>query len=188
MGKAWIGILLGMLMAVRAMPAQPTDDEILAEYAKAKEASWWFVMGTAPIEWSDQVEADGYIYHRLTGFETYDEYMDYLGGLFSDELIDGWNTLQFTEDSMVSRYIEVDGKAYGIDMARGADIGMGRESCTVIRESPAKYTLRVTVELLDYSIPGNMDATGEVIGYEDFDFPYEYVDGDWIFTDFPPIR
>lgn len=182
-------VLFGLILALGLCsacggPAQPSEEDILAEYAKAQEAAGWFRVSTAPLDYEDMTEVNGMPYHRIRGFETYDDFTAHLGSLFGDALLDGW----LDADAEMPMYVNVDGKVYGLDMARGTDIGKGEEAYEVIRRSGTEYILRVTVELLDYGIPDNMEATGEVVGYETHDFPYEYVDGDWVFTDFPEIR
>ena len=183
MKKVLFGLVLALgLCTACGGPAQPTEEDILAEYAKAQEAAGWFRICTAPLDYEDVTEMGEMPYHRVRDFETYDDFTMYLGGLFGEALLDEWM------DEEMPTYVNVDGKIYGLDMARGTDIGKGEESYEVIRVSGTEYILRVTVELLDYGVPGNMDATGEVVGHETHDFTYKYMDGDWVFTDFPEIR
>jgi len=182
--KAVLFALISLLVLCTSCgaPAQPTDEEVLAEYAKASEAASWFSVCTAPLDYAEMAEVDGMIYHRLRDFESYDAFKAHLDSLFGDQLLEGW----FSEE--MPMYVNVDGKVFGMDAARGTDIGKGGESYEILRETKKKYILRVTVELLDYSIPEKADAVGAVIGQETHDFLYEYVDEDWVFTEFPEIR
>ena len=79
--------------------------------------------------------------------------------------------------------MELDGALYTVDGGRGADITKGEETVEVLRdEAPARYTVRVTVEVLD------PEQDFAVTGRETHDFLYEEVGGRWIFTAFSAVR
>jgi len=145
-------------------------------YNLAREASFWFRMGTLPTDPYDSRELDGCTYCKVERFETRDDLTSYLQTLFSEELINS-----FFEDSS---YIDIDGKLYCMDANRGSDITKGEETYSVSKESDTIILLKVTVELLDF----DEDFNEAVVGSEVHSFQYELLDGKWVFTDFPSIR
>ncbi len=157
------------------------EEEILFAYKTAGEAASWF-RGTCILWENESVDAENavvhgelnYRYYKADKFETYAAFRKYLEGLFSVDYVNGLlSSIAF---------IEHDGMLYAMMADRGSNPRMGAETYTVLRESDTKYILRVTVELLEGGYPP------EVVGYETFDFPYEYIDNKWVFTDFPKIR
>ena len=110
-------------------------------------------------------------------FSNLAELRGYLKTLFSDTLVDQLLPIDGTQ------YVELDGALYTIDGGRGADITKGAESVQVLRdEAPARYTVRVTVEVLD------PEQDYAVTGTEEHDFLYEQVGDQWIFTTFSAVR
>ena len=74
-------------------------------------------------------------------------------------------------------YREVDQQLYVTSGGREKDPLKGRQQVEVLRQSDTCYLVSVTVDLLD------VDQV-TVVGLECWTFPYELIDGRWVFTDF----
>lgn len=157
----------------------PTDEEILAAYRMAEEACGWFSIAPPELDPTDQRTVGEITYCRVSDprFSTLAELRGYLKGLFSDSLVEQMLPFDSTQ------YVELDGVLYAVDGGRGSDVTKGGELVQVLRdEAPARYTVRVTVEVLD------PEQDYAVTGTEDYDFLYEQVGDRWIFTTFSAIR
>ena len=157
----------------------PTDEEILAAYQMAEEAYGWFVLAPPELDRTEQRMVGELTYCRVDDprFSNLAELRGYLKTLFSDTLVDQLLPIDDTQ------YVELDGVLYTIDGGRGADITKGEETVQVLRdEAPARYTVRVTVEVLD------PEQDYAVTGTEEHDFLYEQVGDQWIFTTFSAVR
>lgn len=157
----------------------PTDEEILAAYQMAEEAYGWFVLAPPELDRTEQRMVGELTYCRVDDprFSNLAELRGYLKTLFSDTLVDQLLPIDDTQ------YVELDGVLYTIDGGRGADMTKGEETVQVLRdEAPARYTVRVTVEVLD------PEQDYAVTGTEEHDFLYEQVGDQWIFTTFSAVR
>ena len=157
----------------------PTDEEILAAYQMAEEAYGWFVLAPPELDRTEQRTVGELTYCRVDDphFSNLAELRGYLKTLFSDTLVDQLLPIDGTQ------YVELDGVLYTIDGGRGADMTKGEETVQVLRdEAPARYTVRVTVEVLD------PEQDYAVTGTEEHDFLYEQVGAQWIFTTFSAVR
>lgn len=157
----------------------PTDEEILSAYEQATEAYNWFVMAPPALDYTDQRTVGEMTYYRVddSRFSNLMELRGYLKSLFSDSLVDQMLPIDGTQ------YVELDGALYTVDGGRGSDVTKGEETIQILRdEAPARYTVRVTVEVLD------PEQDYAVTGTEDTDFLYEQVGDRWIFTTFSAIR
>ena len=157
----------------------PTDEEILAAYQMAEEAYGWFVLAPPELDRTEQRTVGGLTCCRVDDprFSNLAELRGYLKTLFSDTLVDQLLPIDGTQ------YVELDGVLYTIDGGRGADMTKGEETVQVLRdEAPARYTVRVTVEVLD------PEQDYAVTGTEEHDFLYEQVGDQWIFTTFSAVR
>ena len=157
----------------------PTDEEILAAYQMAEEAYGWFVLAPPELDRTEQRMVGELTYCRVDDprFSNLAELRGYLKTLFSDTLVDQLLPIDGTQ------YVELDGVLYTIDGGRGADMTKGEETVQVLRdEAPARYTVRVTVEVLD------PEQDYAVTGTEEHDFLYEQVGDQWIFTTFSAVR
>ena len=157
----------------------PTDEEILAAYQMAEEAYGWFVLAPPELDRTEQRMVGELTYCRVDDprFSNLAELRGYLKTLFSDTLVDQLLPIDDTQ------YVELDGVLYTIDGGRGADMTKGEETVQVLRdEAPARYTVRVTVEVLD------PEQDYAVTGTEEHDFLYEQVGAQWIFTTFSAVR
>ena len=157
----------------------PTDEEILAAYQMAEEAYGWFVLAPPELDRTEQRTVGGLTCCPVDDprFSNLAELRGYLKTLFSDTLVDQLLPIDGTQ------YVELDGVLYTIDGGRGADMTKGEETVQVLRdEAPARYTVRVTVEVLD------PEQDYAVTGTEEHDFLYEQVGDQWIFTTFSAVR
>lgn len=160
-------------------PEGPTDEEVLEAYRSAQEAFSWFQVTTMPFDPEDSQEVDGVVYYRVDypGISSLSSLRGYLKSLFSDALVD--NLLPYDG----TQYIDIDNVLYVQDGGRGTDITRGMEYTQVMRsDNPNRLVVRSTVEVLD------PEQGGAVIGSVSYDFPYEKVGEQWIFTDFSLVR
>lgn len=166
----------GEVSAAQTQNALPplSEQEVLYAYDRAVEAYGWFDLDTLPC--TDQAATmDGYVYQQVDydGIATMDDLRTYLGGLFSQDIIDRL----LPENTPGSQYREVDGKLYVRPSARDADNHKGTVTTSVRQENGTAYSVNVTVEILGEDL-----AT--VTGMECDSFSYELVNGRWVFTDF----
>lgn len=166
----------GSLSATRleAEPRPLTEEEILSAYYRAEEAYGWFDLAPLP-DSGETVRLENAVYRRVDypGIENMDDLRTYLRSLFSAELTD-W--LLVTGGSSPF-YLDIDGALYVSFSGRTRDSGKGAVQVEVVRGDSQTYSLEVSVELLD----GDRNAA---VGLECWSFPYAYVDGRWVFTDF----
>lgn len=164
----------GGLSAARleADPRPLTEEEILAAYRRAEEAWGWFCREPLP-DSGETLRLEGCVYRRVDcpGMETADDLRAYLRGLFSAELTD--RLLSMGEDCPL--YRDIEGALYVSFTGAPGDSARGDAQVAVVPGEGA-YSLEVSVELLD--------GRGGVTGLECWSFPYAYVDGRWVFTDF----
>ncbi len=150
------------------------EEEILAAYYRAEEAYGWFDLAPLP-DSGETVRLDGAAYRRVEypGMETLDDLRAYLRSLFSAELTDRLLALGGPRPY----YRDVDGALHVSFSGRDRDGGKGTVQVEAVQVDGRTYSLEVSVELLD-------PARDAVIGLECWSFPYAYVDGRWVFTDF----
>lgn len=159
---------------VEGEPRPLTQTEVLNAYDRAVTAYGWFDLSPLPCT-QEQKTVDGWIYQKVDypGIEDLADLRAYLRVVFSSELTD---RLLSSGDRPV--YRDVDGAlyaAYGTGRQKESD--KGSVEIEVEQESERVYFVEVTVELLDSSRSG-------IIGVECYSFPYEFVEGSWVFTDF----
>ncbi len=159
--------------------AGPTDEEIKAAYDKAVEAYGWFDMTTMPTDSDDTQEENGNEYYKVTHstITTYAELEAYLKTLFSTQIVDF-----LLNDGGVSRYKDFNGQLYALLADRGSDVTKGEETYKIIRETDTSIDYQVTVEVLDEE-----DIT-TVVDHEVYDFNYEKINDQWVFTNFRLVR
>lgn len=180
-------IIESIVVYDRKIPLITEDIEscVYDAYRRAAEAMGWFEMSTMSarsgirdiIAKSEQqpvgsqpitaVTEDGFREIGDSRIKTVAELEIYLKNLFSDEIA----------DSLLKRgmYRDVNGRLYGLDMARGSDISKGGSTASIKRLSESKLVYTVTVELLSEDLLS-------VAGYETHEFIYEYVGQKWIWT------
>lgn len=159
---------------LEAEPRPLTVEEILAAYYRAEEAFGWFDLTPLP-DSGETVRLEDTVYRRVNspGMEDLGDLRTYLRGLFSAELTD---RLLETGGSRPF-YRDIDGALYVSAPGRARDAGKGTVQVEVVRLDSRTYSLEVSVDLLDSS-------RSTVIGLECWSFPFAYVDGRWVFTDF----
>jgi len=158
----------------RGSDRELTEEEILAAYDRAVTACEWFNLNPLPCGGPVVLE-DGIGYQRVeyAGFDTLDDLRTYLRSLFSEEVI----TRLISEGAQIPRYRDIDGELYVHPGGREADPEKGSASASVEQKEDGSYLINVTVDLLD-----NDQTT--VAGVECYAFPYQEVNGRWVFTDF----
>lgn len=155
-------------------PRPLMEEEILAAYYRAEEAYGWFDLSPLP-SGGEAVQLDGADYYQVDypGMETLDDLRAYLRRLFSAELTDQLLAL----GGGSPYYRDVDGALYVSFSGRERDGGKGASQVEAVQMDSQTYALEVSVELLN-------EARDAVTGLECWSFPYAYVDGRWVFTDF----
>ena len=166
------GALDAALVETQARPL--TQTEILSAYDRAVTAYGWFDLSPLPCT-QETVMVDGWPYQKVDypGIEDLADLRAYLRVVFSEEL-----TEQLLEQGNHPVYQDVDGALYAAAGAgRAKDSGKGSVNVEIAQESADAYFVEVSVDLMD-------DSRSNVVGVECYSFPYEFVDGSWVFTDF----
>lgn len=151
----------------------PTDDEIMAAYQRAEGACGWFGLAPLPVG-EESREVDGRTYYRVRepGMENLADLRAYLRGLFSEEMVE--SLLSIGGDAPL--YRDVEGALYALPFSRERDSARGTPVIQIVPLGETAYAVDVTVDIVD--------ETGTVTGAESYTFPYELVDGQWVFTAF----
>lgn len=156
-----------------ASPRILTEEEVLAAYYRAEEVCGWFERSPLPDN-GEILTIDGIDYRRVDvpGMEKLEDLRTYLRGVFTSELTE--QLLAQGDDHPL--YREVDGALYVSFTGRSRTQGKGGAALQVNSSSDGGYMVDVNVDLLD--------ENGNVVGLECWSFPYAFVDGRWVFTDF----
>lgn len=165
----------GLEAAQTEAQARPlTREEVLTAYDRAVKTCGWFEL--APMSCGDEnCLVDGRLYYRVDapGFEDLDDLRAYLRDVFAPEVVE--RLLATGGDHPV--YREVDGVLYAAPINRTRDPHRGNVQAEAVQNSDSSYSVNVSVELL------GEDRT-TVTGMEYSSFPYELMDGRWVFTEF----
>lgn len=153
---------------------QLVDQEILNAYQRAEKLCGWFELTPLPTGGESRT-VDGHTYWRVEypGVETMSDLQAYLRSVFSPELTE--RLLATGGDTPL--YLELDGALYVTAGGRERDPRKGDLTTQVEQLDDTSYCVNATVDLLA------SDET-TVTGVECASFPYELVDGEWVFTDF----
>lgn len=153
---------------------EPTEDEILTAYDRAVTAYGWFDLDTLPCGGPVKI-IDGENYQKVEyrGFDTLEDLEIYLSSLFSPKVIDRL----LEQDEEAPKYRDIDGALYVHPSGRLRDADKGSAAVTVARQDESTYFVNVTVDLL----AGDLST---ITGAECFAFPYQLVNGRWVFTEF----
>ena len=156
--------------------AAAPEFRIRVDYDRAVEAYGWFALTTMPLDACDTRTEGELTYYRVDypGIDTLADLRLYLKAIFSDEVVD---TLL---PAGQNRYADFDGKLYALDGGRGALVT--EESTQVLPVSEAKLIYRVTV---DAYLPGEPPVLDS---HKVYDFPYEKLGDDWLFTEFTLVN
>lgn len=153
---------------------QLVDEEILNAFQRAEKICGWFELTPLP---SGKVsrEVDGHVYWQVDypGMTNMNDLRAYLRSVFSPELTERL----LTTGGDVPLYREVDGALYVTTGGRERDRRKGDITTQVEQLDNGTYCVNATVDLLA------SDQT-TVTGVEYASFPYQRVDGQWVFTDF----
>lgn len=156
-------------------PDIPQEDAQTA-LAAGMEAYGWFNFGGLSCDYEDTRSADnGWTYYRVTDqrFPDYRSFLDYLGSIFSQEIV---------EELMADRvFADFDGQLYCLDGTRGADIFISQVdySTKSAEENKIVYLASVTYIKDPSQDPPETDYV------KDYEFVRERMDGEWVFTAFP---
>lgn len=153
---------------------EPTEDEILTAYDRAVTAYGWFDLDTLPCGGPVQI-IDGENYQRVEyrGFDTLEDLEIHLSSLFSQKVIDRL----LERDGEAPKYRDIDGVLHVHPSGRLRDADKGSAAVTVVQQDETTYSVNVTVDLL----AGDLST---ITGAECFAFPYQLVNGRWVFTEF----
>lgn len=150
------------------------DEEILNAYQRAEKIYGWFELSPLPAgAGSRSVDGRTYWPVNYPGMETMGDLRAYLRSVFSEELTE--KLLATGGDTPL--YLELDGTLYVTTGGRERDESKGSLMTQVEQMDDTSYYVNAAVDLLD------TDGT-TVTGVECASFPYELVDGEWVFTDF----
>lgn len=159
---------------VEAAARPLTEEEILAAYDRAVGIYSWFEL--SPLEDNGETaSADGAVYRRVEypGVEDLDDLRACLRSVFSEEVTERL----LSGDGTAIRYREMDGALYVTGRGRSPESGKGGVSAQTEQRAEDVYSVNVAVELLD-------EDGATVSGLECWAFPYAFVNGRWVFTDF----
>lgn len=155
-------------------PRPLTKEEILTAYYLAEEAWGWFDLSPLPDN-GETVQVDGIVYRRVDvlGMEDLEDLRTYLRSLFSSELTDRL----LSAGGSHPLYRDIDGRLHVSFKGRSRAEDKGTVQVEVDQLDGQTYSLEVSVDLLD-------SERSAVIGLECWSFPFAFVDGRWVFTDF----
>lgn len=155
-------------------PRPMTEEEILTLYHRAEEACGWFELAPLP-DTGETLRVDGVIYRKVDfpGMADVEDLRTYLRSLFSTELTDQL----LSAGGSHPLYRDIDGALYVSAAGRSRDPGKGAVQVEIRQLDSLTYSLEVAVDLL-----GGDGAA--VTGLECWSFPFVFVDGRWVFTDF----
>ena len=167
--------------AESSLPPESSSSSIPQEDAQTAladgmEAFGWFNFGGLKCDYEDTKTAEnGWTYYHVTDprFPDYQSFLDYLGDIFSQEIV---------EELMGDRLFEdFDGKLYSLDGARGSNILVGDVvySTKSADENKIVYLAEVTYIKDPAQDPPQVDRV------EEYEFVRELKDGKWLFTAFP---
>lgn len=155
-----------------------TDEEILDAYDRAVTAYGWFDLNPLPCS-GDTVAENGDVYYRVNyaGIETMEDLETYLRGLFSEEIV---QTL-LKKNANRPLYQDLQGALYELPFSRSTDLHKGKVTETVEKDNDTRYVVNITVETLSEDLQ-------TVTGMECDAFPYENINGRWVFTEFELVN
>ena len=155
-----------------------TEEEVLEAYDQAVSAFEWFRLETLPCGSASAI-VGGNLYQRVDyrGIGTLEELKTYLRGIFSQEVIDRL----LPEDADPPLYRDIDGQLYVIPSSCRPDPYKGAAEVMVEQTAEDTFMVNVAVDILG-------EDWQTVTGLEVYSFPYQCVDGRWVFTRFKLVN
>lgn len=172
------GVVTFQAVDVKNEVLPPTQEEVLSAYDRACTAFGWFQLNTLPCGSSSAMVGTA-VYQRVDypGIATLEQLRTYLRNLFSQAVIDRL----MPPDAVLPQYRDIDGALYVLPSSRQPDPAKGDAEVEVEQTAPNTWTVNVAVELL-------ADGQETVSGEEYYSFPYQCVDGRWVFTNFKLVN
>lgn len=151
-----------------------TEDEILAAYDRAVDLYSWFDLAQLPST-EESTTLDGVSYRRVDypGITDMEDLGTRLRGSFSEEMA----ARLLATGGEHPLYQEIDGVLYVAPSGRSRDANKGEIRMQVEQVDETAYAVNVAVDLL-------AEDRETVTGVECWSFPYEFIEGRWVFTDF----
>ena len=151
----------------------PSENDILDRYYQASYIEEMFESTYLNFTDDSSVDIDGDRYFKVID-DRYGSIADlerFLKTVFSDDMA----------KILINngRYYEADGELYTLCADRGGNITVGESTYEIIRESATKIIFHITTETLDAE-----SQLFEVIGYKTHDMILEYLNEEWLFTQF----
>lgn len=161
--------------SIKTNPASLTKAQVLNAYDRAVTAVKWFQSGNMPCS-DETVRVDDTIYRKVkyAGIETMEDLKTYLRGIFSEELVE---KLTGSKNQTPPRFRDVQGSLYEMRQEAKNEDSWGRVKLLVKKSGSARYIVNVTAELM-------AKDRKTVKGVECNSFPYERINGRWVFTNF----
>lgn len=156
----------------------PAQEEVLAAYDRAVTVFGWFQLNTLPCG-STSAMVGTNLYQRVDypGISTMEQLMTYLRSLFSQAVIDRL----LPPDAETPQYRDIDGTLFVLPSRHQPDPSKGATEVTVEQTGADACMVNVTVELLA--------DDGETVSGTEYDsFPYQCVNGRWVFTSFKLVN
>ncbi len=160
----------------------PAQVVVIDAYSKAEKAANLFRLSQHGLSYDsdDTLTLNGVLYHRVTNYATYGDFIEYLHSLFSEDVVKS-----LIESG--SAFIEHDGKLYFTPAERGSNLCIEDVLLEYKAVSDTRIDIIAHVSINDFADRTNPTPTGRIIDTVDVLFPYENVGGRWVFTDFPDI-
>lgn len=161
--------------SIQANPASLTKAQVLNAYDRAATAVEWFRSGNMPCS-DETVRVDDKLYRKVkyAGIETMEDLKTYLRGIFSEDLVE---KLTGSKNQTPPRFRDVQGSLYEMRQESKDEDSWGRVKLLVKKSGSTRYVVNVTAELMKKD-------RKTVKGVECNSFPYERVNGRWVFTNF----
>jgi hypothetical protein len=155
----------------------PSDDDILSLYYQAARIEEMFENTYFSFDYDSSLDIGNNTYYKVVD-DTYRSIAD-LAGLLKTIFSDYMTGILINN----GRYYEADGELYTLWADKGGKIDVGESTYEIIKESAAKIIFRITTETFN-NFWEKGSPLPEVIGYKTHDMILEYLDGEWLFTQF----
>ena len=172
------GVVTFQAVDVKSEIIPPTAEDVLSAYERANKVFGWFQLSTLPCDNASAMVGTS-LYQRVDypGIATLEQLRTYLRNLFSQEVIDRL----LPPDAELPQYRDIDGALYVLPSIQRPDPTKGAAEVSAEQTAPDTWTVNVAVELLT-------DGQEAVSGMEYYSFPYQCVEGRWVFTNFKLVN